>query len=103
VGIKYPVIQAGMGPFSNNNLCVAAANAGVLGLLSTSGLFNKDDQPWIYNAFVESGEAQRDDDMATVLEKVLKRTYRLVKDKGGIFGINVMVSAEILPYSHIND
>jgi NAD(P)H-dependent flavin oxidoreductase YrpB (nitropropane dioxygenase family) len=101
VGIKYPIIQAGMGPFSNNNLCVAAANAGVLGLLSTSGLFNKDDQPWIYNAFVESGEAQRDDDMATVLEKVLKRTYRLVKDKGGIFGINVMVSAEILPYSHI--
>jgi len=101
VGIKYPIIQAGMGPFSNNNLCVAAANAGVLGLLSTSGLFNKDDQPWIYNAFVESGEAKRDDDMATVLEKVLKRTYRLVKDKGGIFGINVMVSAEILPYSHI--
>ncbi len=54
IGIKYPIIQAGMGPFSNNNLCVAAANAGVLGLLSTSGLFNKDDQPWIYKAFVET-------------------------------------------------
>jgi NAD(P)H-dependent flavin oxidoreductase YrpB (nitropropane dioxygenase family) len=90
-----------MGPFSNNNLCVAAANAGVLGLLSTSGLFNKDDQPWIYNAFVESGEANRDDDMATALEKVLKRTYRLVKDKGGVFGINVMVSAELVEYSKI--
>jgi len=101
VGIKYPIIQAGMGPFSNNNLCVAAANAGVLGLLSTSGLFNKDDQPWVYNAFVDSGEANRDDDMATVLEKVLKRTYRLVKDKGGVFGINVMVSAELIQYSHI--
>jgi NAD(P)H-dependent flavin oxidoreductase YrpB (nitropropane dioxygenase family) len=100
-GIKYPIIQAGMGPFSNNNLCVAAANAGVLGLLSTSGLFNKDDQPWIYRAFVESGEANVDDDMATVLEKVLKRTYRLVKDKGGIFGINVMVSAELVKYSNI--
>jgi len=37
--IKYPIIQAGMGPFSNKNLCVATANAGVLGLLSTSGLF----------------------------------------------------------------
>jgi len=95
IGIKYPIIQAGMGPFSNNNLCVAAANAGVLGLLSTSGLFNKNEQPWVYNAFVDSGEANRDDDMATVLETVLKRTYRLVKDKGGIFGINVMVSAEL--------
>lgn len=101
LGIKYPIIQAGMGPFSNNNLCVAAANAGVLGLLSTSGLFSKDTQPWVYNAFVDSGEANRDDDMATVLEKVLKRTYRLVKDKGGVFGINVMVSAELVQYSHI--
>ena len=101
IGIKYPIIQAGMGPFSNNNLCVASANAGVLGLLSTSGLFNKDDQPWIYNAFVETAEANREDDMATVLEKLLKRTYRLVKDKGGIFGINVMVSAELIQYSHI--
>ena len=101
IGIKYPIIQAGMGPFSNNNLCVAAANAGVLGLLSTSGLFNKNDQPWIYKAFVESGEAGMDDDMATVMEKVLKRTYRLVRDKGGIFGINVMVSAELKQYSTI--
>ena len=101
IGIKYPIIQAGMGPFSNNNLCVAAANAGVLGLLSTSGLFSKYDQPWIYKAFVESGEANFDDDMAAVLESVIKRTYRLVKDKGGIFGINVMVSAELVEYANI--
>ena len=101
IGIKYPIIQAGMGPFSNNNLCVASANAGVLGLLSTSGLFNREDQPWVYNAFVDSGEANRDDDMATALEKVIKRTYRLVKDKGGVFGINVMVSAELKHYSAI--
>lgn len=101
VGIKYPIIQAGMGPFSNNNLCVAAANAGVLGLLSTSGLFNKNDQPWVYNSFIETAEANRDDDMATALEKVLKRTYRLVKDKGGIFGINVMVSAELKQHSEV--
>src|SRR5512136_1548106 len=101
VGIKYPIIQAGMGPFSNNNLCVASANAGVLGLLSTSGLFNKNEQPWVYNAFVDSGEANRDDDMATALGKVLKRTYRLVKDKGGVFGINVMVSAELKQHSAV--
>ncbi len=101
IGIKYPIIQAGMGPFSNNNLCVATANAGVLGLLSTSGVFNKDDQPWIYNDFVRTGEANPDDDMATVLEKVLKRTYRMVKDKGGIYGINVMVSAELLEKAQV--
>jgi NAD(P)H-dependent flavin oxidoreductase YrpB (nitropropane dioxygenase family) len=101
VGIKYPIIQAGMGPFSNNNLCVAAANAGVLGLLSTAGLFDKDTQPWVYNDFIRTAEADPDDDMATALEKVLKRTYRLTKDKGGIFGINVMVSAEMKERSQV--
>jgi NAD(P)H-dependent flavin oxidoreductase YrpB (nitropropane dioxygenase family) len=101
LGIKYPIIQAGMGPFSNNNLCVATANSCVLGLLSTSGVFNKDDQPWIYNDFVRTGGADPEDDMATVLEKVLKRTYGMVKDKGGIFGINVMVSTEVLPAAQI--
>lgn len=101
LGIRYPIIQAGMGPFSNNNLCVAAANAGVLGLLSTSGLFEKERQPWIYKAFVETGEADFEDDMAAVLEKVLRRTNRLVLEKGGVFGINVMVSAEVMQYSRI--
>ncbi len=101
IGIKYPIIQAGMGPFSNNNLCVAAANAGVLGLLSTSGLFDKEAQPWIYDAFIQTADSTMDDDMATVMEKLLKRTYRLVKDKGGIFGINVMVSAELMTQANI--
>lgn len=95
LGIKHPIIQAGMGPFSNNNLCVASANAGVLGLISTSGLFTREVQPLIYESFVQSGEASMDDDIAGVLETVLKRTYRLTKDQGGIFGINVMCSAEI--------
>ena len=36
--IKYPIIQAGMGPFSTNNLCVAAANAGALGVISSFGM-----------------------------------------------------------------
>jgi NAD(P)H-dependent flavin oxidoreductase YrpB (nitropropane dioxygenase family) len=101
LGITHPIIQAGMGPFSNNNLAVASANAGVLGILSTSGLFNKDTQPWIYQAFVETGEASMDDDMAGVLETVLQRTYRLTKEKGGVFGINVMVSSELVEKSSV--
>jgi hypothetical protein len=70
-------------------------------LLSTSGLFDKEQQPWIYNAFIQSAESTMEDDMATVMEKLLKRTYRLVKDKGGIFGINVMVSAELMTQANI--
>ena len=95
IGIKYPIIQAGMGPFSNNNLGVAAANAGVLGLLSTSGLTSRETQPFVYDAWIKTAEANPEDDMPTAIEKVLKRTYRLTKDKGGVFGINVMVAAEM--------
>jgi enoyl-[acyl-carrier protein] reductase II len=100
IGIKYPIIQAGMGPFSNNNLGVASANSGVLGLLSTSGIVAKELQPWVYKAWVSTAGADYDDDMSTVLEKCLKRTYNLVKDQGGVFGINVMVSAEMLQSAH---
>ena len=35
VGLKYPIIQAGMGPYPVTSLCIAAANAGCLGLCST--------------------------------------------------------------------
>ncbi len=94
LGIKHPIIQAGMGPFSNNQLCIAAANAGVLGLLSTSGLGSDVSQPGIYEHFVKTGGADMGDDKATVLTKVLKQTTAATKASGGIFGINVMVPAE---------
>ena len=38
IGIRYPIIQAGMGPYSTNRLAAAAANAGALGIISTSAL-----------------------------------------------------------------
>jgi NAD(P)H-dependent flavin oxidoreductase YrpB (nitropropane dioxygenase family) len=95
LGIKYPIIQAGMGPFSNNKLCIATANAGVLGLLSTSGLSTDKTQPGIYEHFVETGGASIDDDKPTILRKIFKQTFEGTKASGGIFGINVMVSAEV--------
>ena len=38
IGIKYPIIQAGMGPYSTFHLCAAAAKAGGLGNISTIGM-----------------------------------------------------------------
>jgi len=38
VGVKYPIIQAGMGPYSTFYLCSAAAKAGGLGNISTIGM-----------------------------------------------------------------
>lgn len=95
LGIKYPIIQAGMGPFSNNKLCIATANAGVLGLLSTSGLRSKTTQPGIFKHFCETGGASIDDDDPTILRKIFEQTSAGTKESGGIFGINVMVSTEV--------
>jgi NAD(P)H-dependent flavin oxidoreductase YrpB (nitropropane dioxygenase family) len=97
LGIKYPIIQAGMGPFSNNKLCIATANAGVLGLLSTSGITTKKDQPGIYKHFAETGGASPDDEPEVIFRKIFQQTFEGTKASGGIFGINVMVSAEIKP------
>ena len=95
VGIKYPIIQAGMGPFPNNNLCVAAANAGVLGLISTSGLASRETQPEIYNYFCQTGEADPQGDPEAILRTILRRTLDKTRESQGVFGANVMVSAEM--------
>lgn len=97
LGIKHPIIQAGMGPFSNNKLCIAAANAGVLGLHSTSGLatMTRQMQRDIFNDFAETAGADPDDDRETILRKALNQTLEGTQASGGIFGLNVMVSAEM--------
>jgi len=95
LGIKYPIIQAGMGPFSNNKLCIATANAGVLGLLSTSGITARETQPEIFKSFAETGGASPNDDNETIFRKIFKQTFEGTRDQKGIFGINVMVSAEM--------
>lgn len=97
LGTRHPIIQAGMGPFSNNKLAIAAANAGVLGLHSTSGLAagTRDFQREIYNDFAETAGANPDDDRRTILRTALNQTLEGTRVCGGIFGINVMVSAEM--------
>ena len=95
LGIRYPIIQAGMGPFGTNKLCVAAANAGILGLISSAGVVVKDTAPEIYRHFVETGGATLEDDTSTALKKIFREALEGTREKKGIFGINVMVSAEL--------
>jgi len=96
VGIKHPIIQAGMGPYSTNNLAVAAANAGALGLMTSSG----------YAYLMGSQEGGVADLVRTLtdgtpgsptehLKKAFYRTKDGTKEAGGIFGVNVMVSVEM--------
>jgi enoyl-[acyl-carrier protein] reductase II len=40
LGIKYPIVQAAMGPYVTTNLSAAVSNAGGLGVISHSVLSN---------------------------------------------------------------
>lgn len=93
VGIRYPIIQAGMGPFGTNKLCIASSNSGVLGLISSSGI--NSDRPATFEHFVRSGGADPKDDRETILRTIFRNTLEQTRDTQGIFGINVMVSAEL--------
>jgi NAD(P)H-dependent flavin oxidoreductase YrpB (nitropropane dioxygenase family) len=76
-----------MGPFQTNKLAVAVANAGALGILSTSGIV-------MSNLGVDLGPlAAERGDPYQIVKKWIYRAAEAVED--GVFGINVMVSAEM--------
>jgi len=91
IGIRHPIIQAGMGPYSTNRLAAAAANAGALGIISTSALVLGVLVPQLIEV-VTDGEKGT---IYEVLKKVLYRAKEATKDSKGILGINCLVSAEM--------
>ncbi len=97
LGIKHPIIQAGMGPFGTNRLCIAVANAGGLGLISSSALEAKDVDQHGYNQFKRTFEPGMEADTpAGTLKNIFRHTLERTRDSQGIFGLNCLVSAELL-------
>lgn len=94
VGIKYPIIQAGMGPFPVTSLCIAASNAGCLGLCSTFGTTSRKSNPVVFEDFCKQAHAELSDDDVTIFKKMFMRIYNETNE-GTVFGANVMVSAEV--------
>jgi enoyl-[acyl-carrier protein] reductase II len=82
-----------MGPYSTNRLAVAAANAGALGIVSTSGLVMGMLYPHLRDLVAEGEQGTTYE----VLKKVLTRALRATSESQGILGINCLVSAEMLP------
>lgn len=93
IGIRHPIIQAGMGPYSTNRLAAAAANAGALGIISTTGLIFGEMAPQLTEMVAEGEKGTAYE----VLKKILYRVKAATKDSKGIFGINCLVSAEMTP------
>ena len=95
VGIRHPIIQAGMGPFSTNSLAIATANAGALGIVSAGGYYfiqgyPADSIPELRRQLTEGKEGTA----AEHIKRALHRTGAETRDTRGIFGVNCMVSAE---------
>jgi len=103
LGIKHPIIQAGMGPYSTNRLAVAAANAGVLGIISTSGFgYLRGDPARRGTGASELVKTLTDGKGGTWQEQMKRALYRVKEETGdtkGIFGINCMVSAEMAGFA----
>ncbi|UCG84345.1 MAG: nitronate monooxygenase, partial [Dehalococcoidia bacterium] len=88
IGVRHPIVQAGMGPYSTNRLAVAAANAGALGIISTSGLIMGEMIPRLRDLVAEGEEGTAYE----LLKKVLRRALEATGDSNGVLGINCLVS-----------
>ncbi len=88
LGIRYPIIQAGMGPWSTEKLCVATANAGALGIISTVGIGYKWVAPSAYQEELASKSPYQ------ILREVLESTRQKTAESRGIFGVNIPLAEE---------
>jgi enoyl-[acyl-carrier protein] reductase II len=97
LGITHPIIQAGMGPFGTNRLCVAVANAGGLGLISSSALESEGFSGEGYRQFKKTFEpGMEGENNAETLKNIFRHTLKQTEKSKGIFGLNALVSAEIV-------
>ena len=93
LGIEHPIIQGGMGPYKTEDLAIAVANAGALGIISSIGM--------AASLLPEAApiDPQRlfgDDPPRVILQKSIERVTRETKQKKGVFGVNVPVAAEFI-------
>lgn len=92
-GIKYPIVQAGMGPWKTERLAVAAANAGILGTISTSGIII---EALGIGSFGQASSTREDGSTPyEMVKSLIHRVKEATRESGGVFGINCMVSAEM--------
>ncbi|NHI92017.1 MAG: hypothetical protein EAX96_05900 [Candidatus Lokiarchaeota archaeon] len=92
IGIKYPIIQAGMGPYSTTELSVAAAKEGVLGLISTIGMAGGGASSATPERAQEVFGKGRPRD---IVQRVIQHVYDSIKNvPHAKFGVNVPVAGD---------
>ena len=91
IGTKYPIIQAGMGPYATTKLCIAVAKEGGLGLISTIGMAGPDVN------FIPEEDRKLDFGVGGSPKNVLKQTIRYVFESledypEAKFGVNIPIA-----------
>jgi NAD(P)H-dependent flavin oxidoreductase YrpB (nitropropane dioxygenase family) len=88
LGTRYPIIQAGMGPWNTDRLCAASANAGALGIVSTVGIGYQSVSPQVFGG---EGKPLAPYDM---LKEILASVGQETAAKKGVFGVNIPLAIE---------
>jgi len=91
--IPHPIIQGGMGPYKTEDLSIAVANAGALGIISVIGMAAS---LLPEAAPIDAIRLFGEDAPLVILEKSIERVTKLTRATGGIFGVNVPVAAEFV-------
>ena len=92
-GIKYPIVQAGMGPWQTEKLAIASANAGILGMISASGL----SAAALGLEVIKEPDATEKHEGTSyeIIQKIIRNVASATRESKGIFGVNCMVSQEL--------
>jgi len=92
IGTKYPIIQAGMGPYSTTELCIAVAKEGALGLISTIGMATggaSSAVPEIAQEIFGKGS------LKVIVKRVIQYVYNnLIDFPEAKFGVNIPVASD---------
>ena len=92
IGTKYPIIQAGMGPYSTTELSIAVAKAGALGLISTIGMAGGTASSATPERAQEVFGRGRPKD---IVKRVIQYVYDNLNDyPDAIFGMNTPVAVD---------
>ncbi len=93
IGTKLPIIQAGMGPYSTTDLCIAVAKEGGLGLISTIGMAEAAGRFTPESARKIYGKGKGKD----IIKNVIRHVYdNLIDHPKAKFGVNVPVASDFV-------
>ncbi|TFF84653.1 hypothetical protein EU524_00670 [Candidatus Thorarchaeota archaeon] len=93
LGIDYPIMQGGMGPYKTESLAMAVSEAGALGLISSIGMAAS---LLPEAAPIDPIRLFGTDPPRVILRKSIEAVTRHLRGVGGVFGVNIPVASEFI-------